>query len=104
MLHLDKNTVDTSFFMFELISFAARSKKRINLLKALATPKTPTQLSKELNTHRSAISRDLLKLKAKGLVKCLTPEENVFRLYQISLKGKKVLVEVEKFLETFLNL
>lgn len=83
--------------MFDLISFVARSKKRVNLLKALSEPKTPTQLAKTLNAHRSAISRDLLKLEKRELVKCLTPEEKVFRLYQISEKGKKILKEVEKY-------
>jgi predicted transcriptional regulator len=81
--------------MFALISFVARSKKRIALLKALASPKTPTQLAKELDAHRSAISRDLLKLEKRGLVTCLTPTENVFRLYRISNKGQKVLKEIE---------
>lgn len=85
--------------MFELISFVARSNKRISLLKALANPKTPTQLAKELNTHRSAISRDLLKLEKRGLVKCLTPNEKVFRLYKISTKGNKILKEVENFIQ-----
>ena len=83
--------------MFELISFVARSKKRITLLRALFAPKTPTQLAKELNTHRSAISRDLLKLEKRGLAKCLTPNEKVFRLYRISPKGKKILKEVENY-------
>jgi predicted transcriptional regulator len=83
--------------MFNLISFVVRSKKRIALLKSLASPKTPTQLAKELNVHRSAISRDLLKLASRGLVKCLTPKEKVFRFYQINSKGQKILQEVEKF-------
>lgn len=62
----------------------------------LVTPKTPTELSKGIGKHRSAISRSLIDLESRGLVKCLTPDEKVFRYYEITQKGKKVLEMIGK--------
>lgn len=76
--------------MWELVSFVKRSKIRSEVLKALISPKTATELKKELGVHRSAASRALLEMAKKGLVKCLTPNEKVYRIYQITEKGKEV--------------
>ena len=76
--------------MYNLISFVARGKIRRIVLYELSEPHTPTELSRILKTHRSTISRTILALQKKGLVKCLTPKEKMGRYYQITSIGKKV--------------
>ena len=60
-------------------------------MKALTSPKTPVEIAKEINKHRSAVSRAILALEKKGLVKCLTPKERMYRIYEITTKGKRIL-------------
>jgi DNA-binding MarR family transcriptional regulator len=77
--------------MYELISFVTRGKVRKKVLLNLDEPLTPTQLSEKIKTHRSTTSRTLLELEEKGLVKCITPNENMGRFYEITSQGKKIL-------------
>ena len=79
--------------MYDLISFLSRSKNRKTVLENLDNPITPTELASKLNIQRSTISRAILELMNKKLVKCLTPKEKMGRLYQITDLGKKVLKE-----------
>lgn len=81
--------------MYDLVSFILRGKFRKKILIELKTPKTPTQLSKKLAIQRSNISRCILELEKKGLLVCLTPNEEMGRLYQISELGKNVLERME---------
>ena len=81
--------------MYDLVSFVLRGKFRKKILIELKTPKTPTQLSKKLAIHRSNISRGILELEKKGMLICLTPNEEMGRLYQISEIGKSVLERME---------
>ena len=80
--------------MYDLISYIVRGKTRLDILKALDKPMTPTQISDKLKNHRSTISRTLLAMEKKGLVKCLTPKEKTGRLYKITKKGEEVLRKV----------
>lgn len=82
--------------MFELVSYIMRSSIKAKILELLEKPQTPTQIAKKLDIHRSSVSRSILNLEEKDLVKCLTPDERMCRLYQITGKGKKVLEEVKK--------
>ena len=82
--------------MYELISFVIRGKVRKKVLENLLEPKTPTELSSKIKTHRSTTSRAILALEKKGLVKCITPNENMGRYYEITHIGKKVLDKIKK--------
>jgi DNA-binding MarR family transcriptional regulator len=82
--------------MYDLISFVSRGKIRKKVLSNLDKPLTPTQLSEKIKTHRSTTSRTLLELENKGLVKCITPNENMGRFYEITKQGKKVIDEIIK--------
>jgi len=82
--------------MYDLISFVSRGKVRKKVLSNLDKPLTPTQLSEKIKTHRSTTSRTLLELEEKGLVKCITPNENMGRFYEITKQGKKILGEIIK--------
>lgn len=77
--------------MWNLVSFVKRGKIRRQIIKLLTVPKTPTEVAKEINAHREATSRAMIALQRKGLVKCLTPKERMYRLYGLTEKGKKVL-------------
>jgi DNA-binding MarR family transcriptional regulator len=80
--------------MYELISFVTRAKNRKLVLTNLKEPKTPSGLSADLEIHRSAVSRAILELESKKLVKCLNPQDKMGRYYQITETGKKVLKEI----------
>ena len=77
--------------MYKILSFLARSKNRIKVLSSLDGLQTPTEISKKLKIQRSTVSRTINELKEKGLVKCLTPDEKMGRLYTLTLTGKKSL-------------
>jgi DNA-binding MarR family transcriptional regulator len=61
--------------------FLKKGKLRQEILSKLDTPKTATELSKELKKHRSSISRTLIELKKAGFIKIINPEDDRFRHY-----------------------
>ena len=61
--------------------FLKKGKLRKEVLRSLDKPKTATEISKELNKHRSSVSRVLLELEKRGLIKCINPEDDRFRHY-----------------------
>ncbi len=82
--------------MYSLISFVSRGRTRKRVLRNLLEPHTPTELSRIINTHRSTTSRAILALEKKGLVKCITPKENMGRFYTLTKKGKEILKKLKK--------
>ena len=86
--------------MYDIVSFLSRSKNRRIVLENLAEPKTPTELASKLEIQRSTISRAILELIDKRLVKCLTPNEKMGRLYQITNLGKKILEQKQNVKNT----
>jgi len=76
--------------VYELVSFVKRGKIRKKILENLSSPKTPTELSQIIHTHRSTVSRTLIVLEKKGLVECLTPNEKMGRLYKVTKLGMKI--------------
>ncbi len=81
--------------LYELVSFVNRGKIRKGTLIELRRPHTPTELADILMAHRSSVSRAVLALEKRGLVKCITPDEKVCRYYQISDEGSRVLAEIK---------
>ena len=81
---------------WETISFINRSKNRKLILFKLIKPTTPTVLSKELNLHRSVVSRALLALEKEGLVMCLNPQSKKERYYKVTKKGVEIRKKVER--------
>ncbi len=69
---------------------------RRKVLTNLLIPNTPTQLAKKLKGDRSSVSRVLLYLQEKGLVKCINDKDRVGRIYTLTDKGKKVYDVLEK--------
>ena len=74
------------------VGFIKSSRHRKDIMKLLNTKSlTPTEISTELNTHVSQVTRTLLELEKRDLIKCLTPSLRKGRLYSITEKGKKSL-------------
>lgn len=75
-----------------IISFLARSDKRVQILKTLVeSDKIPSIISKEIGDSNHHVSKYLKNLKEKGLVVCLNEDDKRFRFYSITPKGKKYL-------------
>lgn len=74
-------------------SFVVASSYRKKVILALEKkPKTPKEISEEINIYMVHISRTLRELTKEGLTKCITPEKVKGRLYQLTADGKKILV------------
>ena len=65
----------------ELEIFLKKSDLRKAVWDNLTKPKTATEIADELKKHRSAVSRVLLDMQRKDLVKCVNPEDKSFRVY-----------------------
>ena len=78
------------------VSFVVRNKNRRKVFDQLEKPKTPTDLSKELEINIGFISNILIELQERKLVECLTPNEKRNRYYRISSKGKKIKMKIMK--------
>lgn len=79
-----KNVDDMS-----IVSFLARSNKRVEILKSLDQgDKIPSAISKEIGDSSHHVSKYLSSLKEKELVICLNDEDKRFRFYSITAKGK----------------
>ncbi len=81
----------------EILIFFARSKLRLEVLKALGEKsQIASFLAQKMNKHREVISRIFLDLQEQGLTTCKNPRSPHFRYYIITNKGKKVLDELIK--------
>lgn len=86
--------------MKELLSYVLSGKIRRRILESLReVEKTPTILSKEIQTHQSTTSRALADLQQKSLVKCITPNAKLSRLYAITERGKKIIQRVNQIMK-----
>ena len=65
----------------KLSIFLKKSKLRKEVWKKLDKPKTATEISKEINKHRSAISRIFLDMQKEKFIKCVNPKDKSFRHY-----------------------
>jgi len=77
--------------MWEDIAFLKQSKTAIKILQRLDAPKTPTELARSLNIHQQSVSNTLKKLMTRKAVNCLNPDNQNYRHYIITDKGKKLL-------------
>lgn len=61
--------------------FLKKGELRKEVWDKLDEAKTATEISKELEKHRSAMSRVLIDMGKAGFVKCVNPEDSSFRHY-----------------------
>lgn len=71
-----------------IASISGKNKKVI--LLELNSPATPTLLAKRLKLHRSVVSRALIFMDTRGLVKCLNPADKVNRYYTRTALGNTI--------------
>ena len=55
----------------------------------------PSKIAKQLGIRLTHITRELRFLKERGLVECLNSKEKTGRLYQLTLKGKRLKKNME---------
>ena len=80
---------------YALVSFLRRGRRRRAVLQALDHPKTPKELSVELELSISNISVTLGELRFRNLAKCLNPEDHIERFYAHTERWKKIAAWVE---------
>ena len=80
---------------WDIISFIVRGKNRKTILELLDKPKTPTKLKTETKLHFNSVSRAIIELQKKELIKCLNPTQKLSRFYQITSKGKELLKKIK---------
>ena len=86
---------------WDLVSYITSSKVRFKVLTQLNKSKdTPTELSRKLDFHTSAISRTLSELLNYELIVCLTNKRSKYKIYDISKRGKEILEKIHKETET----
>lgn len=61
--------------------FLKKGELRRLVWKSLDKFKTATDIAKNIEKHRSAVSRVLLDMEKAGLIKCINPEDSSFRHY-----------------------
>ncbi len=80
-----------------LITFVLRSKNREKVLNLLKEgTKTQAELHKLSNLYRTHTRRTLNELISKRLVVCLNPKDRIYKLYNLTNKGKSVLKNLEE--------
>lgn len=84
----------------KIISFVARSKRRLEILKLLfKKERNQSEIMKTTKMYKSHTSRTIKELSKNKLIICRNPEDRVFKFYKITVKGIKILKEVERILE-----
>ena len=74
----------------EDLKYVLSGKLRQKVLTNLIIPNSPTRLAKKLNGDRSSVSRVLLYLQEKGLVRCINEDYKKGRIYTLTDKGKEI--------------
>lgn len=81
----------------DIISFIARSKRRLEVLKILKDgKKSQVEITKSTKMYKAHTSRTLKELSEKELIQCINPKDRMFKFYKIRKKGKDVLDDVKR--------
>jgi len=71
-------------------SFVVRGKQRRMIILLMDRGKTPTELKRESGLNFNNVSRVLVQFEKNKLAKCLTPNQEVGRVYALTLRGRMV--------------
>jgi len=74
------------------------SRKILECLNRYDKEISPKQIAKEIDVARDNVSTRILWLAERDLVKCINPEDRLWRFYKITKKGKKVLREIAELI------
>lgn len=77
------------------LTFVLRAKNRKVVLKALKSGrKTQAELHKITGMYRTHVRRTVNELISKGLIKCLNPKDRIYKLYELTKKGREILRKI----------
>lgn len=82
--------------MWELVSFIQARLRRVCLEELSKGQKTPSMIAKRTGDHLTHVSRALVELSEKELVRCLTPDTTKNRFYEITEKGSEILQKLRE--------
>jgi len=85
--------------LYDDVSFVLGSplcRKILECLNSSKEPLAPVQISKIAKIQRTNVSKKLMPLVDRNLVKCINPETRKWRFYVITSKGKEVLRRVDR--------
>jgi len=83
-----------------LISFIARSKRRLEILSLLKENElSQVKLTKLTKMYKGHTSRTLKELSEKKLILCTNSDDRSFRSYKITPLGRRVLEEAQKLIK-----
>ena len=84
----------------KVISFIARSKRRLEILKLLSEKEiSQPEIIKITKMYKSHTSRTINELLKERLITCRNPEDRVFKFYKITVQGKKIIKKIEELLK-----
>lgn len=82
-------------FDWDMYAWVARGSQRKKIILLMTKPKMPTELQKESKLSLSDVSRVLLSFVKNKLATCLTPNQKVGRVYQLTAEGKAIQKKLE---------
>lgn len=81
----------------KLISFVARSRRRIEILKLLIKEeKSQPEIMKLTHMYKAHTSRTIKELVSKKLIICKNPEDREYKFYKITSLGRRILEKTKK--------
>ena len=84
----------------KIISFIARSKRRLEILKLLSEKEiSQPEIIKITKMYKSHVSRTINELLEKKLIICRNPEDRVFKFYKITASGRKILKDIKELIK-----
>ena len=81
---------------YSLLSFILRGERRKLILLSLDKPKIPKQIAEECKVSIHNVSKSLIDLMKKGLIRCKNPQDKFYRFYELTEKGRKLVTELNK--------
>lgn len=82
---------------YKIISFLIRGNRRKKVLLSLQNPRMPKEIAVICGLNISNVSVALSELVKKGLVKCITPNDKIFKFYEKTKKGETAINHFAKY-------
>ncbi len=75
---------------FSQLSYVARGKQRLKVLRIISKPMTATEVAKRANLSVTDAARVLRGFAANKLAKCMNPSDTMSRYYALTALGKRI--------------
>lgn len=80
---------------WNLYAWVKRSKQRQRIVALLEQPRTPTDISEDLNVHIAQVSHSLNEMRDRRIVTVLNPDAKTGRLYRLTDTGIQIHDQLE---------